>query len=445
MGRFQIKGHVYLVSRPCFAPDVYKVGMSVNVEKRLEHYGKSRTVHCLCSVPDCRKTEEEILSFFSEKFELVDGKETFRGSLDKMKREFSRICGVTEQESEMLINFGCDLCHFKGASRKQLEKHLLSKHHKIRSAENKASERDVGSECELCGYTAKSFSDLKKHFASEEHDETRDIFEDMTQENEKLLINEILGILLERKVETPSFPGNEEPDTYCWLESLVKTIPFSFSLAESSLTWKDEKYVVFEGDALRILTTAVREFIWERYVDGVENEEVVGEAHRQILSLSILEDNAELKAMEFFWILERGALFDSLCVSCKETTKVELLGRYFYHDHEEDILEGVERVCCQRVRKKELSEEFFRCFLHDCIVTYHDEVHLFCFVNEIANMVNKARKREVGKYVGDFEIKKHKMVFVEVKLKEIADNARDSFLGFSKLQESTKAILSNVS
>lgn len=90
-------GHVYLVSNKLYPENVFKLGMSKNVEQRLRSYGKDRKVHRLTEVPDCVSTEKKLISLFSEKFEVFRGKETFKGELDKMLKIFDQVCSPKKE------------------------------------------------------------------------------------------------------------------------------------------------------------------------------------------------------------------------------------------------------------------------------------------------------------------------------------------------------------
>ncbi|AHC55082.1 hypothetical protein D1R32_gp365 [Tunisvirus fontaine2] len=93
-------GHVYIVSNKLYPENVFKLGMSKNIEQRLRSYGKDRKVHRLTEVPDCVSTEKKLLSVFSESFELFRGKETFKGNLDKMLKIFDRVCSPPKKERQ---------------------------------------------------------------------------------------------------------------------------------------------------------------------------------------------------------------------------------------------------------------------------------------------------------------------------------------------------------
>lgn len=90
-------GHVYLVSNKLYPENVFKLGMSKNIEQRLRSYGKDRKVHRLTEVPDCALMEKKLLSVFSEKFEVFRGKETFKGELDKMLKIFDQVCSPKKE------------------------------------------------------------------------------------------------------------------------------------------------------------------------------------------------------------------------------------------------------------------------------------------------------------------------------------------------------------
>lgn len=100
-------GHVYLVSNKLYPENVFKLGMSKNIEQRLRSYGKDRKVHRLTEVPDCAMMEKKLLSVFSEKFEVFRGKETFKGKLDKMLKIFDQVCSPKKerQRKKYLPNY----------------------------------------------------------------------------------------------------------------------------------------------------------------------------------------------------------------------------------------------------------------------------------------------------------------------------------------------------
>ncbi len=91
-----MEGYIYLVSRPRFAENVYKLGMSSSIHERLKTYGDKRFVHVVRRVDDRKKSERRLLELFSKEFELVDGRETFRGDLKKMKEIIECECPAEE-------------------------------------------------------------------------------------------------------------------------------------------------------------------------------------------------------------------------------------------------------------------------------------------------------------------------------------------------------------
>lgn len=117
------RGYVYLVTKPSFREGVCKIGMSRSVDKRLRSYGKKRTVHCLFEVSDCVSMEKQIISAFKEEFSLLEGKETFEGELEEMKKLFLAVC-FDSKNSKAIANiskeevFDCFVQHHRAKNRK---------------------------------------------------------------------------------------------------------------------------------------------------------------------------------------------------------------------------------------------------------------------------------------------------------------------------------------
>ncbi|AGV01536.1 hypothetical protein C8_187 [Cannes 8 virus] len=90
-------GHVYLVSKPCFAENVVKVGKTESLVCRMRSYGKGATWYRICFTKDCHAKEKEIIKAFSKNFSLVEGNEYFSvSSVEEAIRIFDSL--VSERE-----------------------------------------------------------------------------------------------------------------------------------------------------------------------------------------------------------------------------------------------------------------------------------------------------------------------------------------------------------
>jgi hypothetical protein len=79
---------------------IYKIGKSKNIEERLKvnEYKNARVI-MICEVSDCTRCESDIIFRFMKNYEQVlesknsnFGTEFFRGELEDMREDFSKIC-----------------------------------------------------------------------------------------------------------------------------------------------------------------------------------------------------------------------------------------------------------------------------------------------------------------------------------------------------------------
>ncbi|ADB03961.1 hypothetical protein MAR_ORF180 [Marseillevirus marseillevirus] len=99
-------GHVYLVSKPCFAENVVKVGKTESLVCRMRSYGKGATWYRICFTKDCHAKEKEIIKAFSKNFSLVEGNEYFSvSSVEEAIRIFDSTvtCTFTQEEDAPLF------------------------------------------------------------------------------------------------------------------------------------------------------------------------------------------------------------------------------------------------------------------------------------------------------------------------------------------------------
>ncbi|AMQ10531.1 hypothetical protein [Brazilian marseillevirus] len=102
------KGHVYIVSDKSYPKDVYKIGMSKDIQQKLRSYGKDRRIHKLAEVPDCTSMGKALLAAFSKSFKIFRGKKMFKGKLREMKETFEEVCFPENYPSEVLTQEGYD-------------------------------------------------------------------------------------------------------------------------------------------------------------------------------------------------------------------------------------------------------------------------------------------------------------------------------------------------
>lgn len=97
----QTKGHLYLLRDPNLPCNVYKIGRTIDLKRRLSEYPNgSKYIRTFGMCVDCHQAESLLKTEFKHRFLLVKGFEYFRGSVKEMISTFESFCN--EDPSPML-------------------------------------------------------------------------------------------------------------------------------------------------------------------------------------------------------------------------------------------------------------------------------------------------------------------------------------------------------
>lgn len=84
------EGLCYFIKKP---DNIIKIGMTKgSINERLRKYPDNYQLITHIKVNDCVKVEKEIIKYFTEHYENVEGIEYFKGDIDDMLKQFNKIC-----------------------------------------------------------------------------------------------------------------------------------------------------------------------------------------------------------------------------------------------------------------------------------------------------------------------------------------------------------------